>query len=102
MREVVMMQNDVTISLAQTLWLIGGITAVATFVTWLMKPFKKIDDHEKRIGVLEEAADERKTTDQFMMKSMNAIINHMIDNDNVDELRRVRDEYQNEIIRHHQ
>ena len=49
-----MMQNDVTISLAQTLWLIGGITAVATFVTWLMKPFKKIDDHEKRIGVLEE------------------------------------------------
>lgn len=97
-----MMQNDVTISLAQTLWLIGGITALATFVTWLMKPFKKIDDHEKRIGVLEEAADERKKTDQFMMKSMNAIINHMIDNDNVDELRRVRDEYQNEIIRHHQ
>ena len=97
-----MMQNDVTISLAQTLWLIGGITAVATFVTWLMKPFKKIDDHEKRIGVLEEDADERKKTDQFMMRSMNAIINHMIDNDNVDELRRVRDEYQNEIIRHHQ
>ena len=96
------MQNDVTISLAQALWLIGGITAVATFVTWLMKPFKKIDDHEKRIGVLEEAADERKKTDQVMMKSMNAIINHMIDNDNVDELRRVRDEYQNEIIRHHQ
>ena len=102
MREVVMMQNDVTISLAQTLWLISGITAVVTFCSWLMKPFKKIDDHEKRIGVLEEAADERKKTDQFMMKSMNAIINHMIDNDNVDELRRVRDEYQNEIIRHHQ
>lgn len=97
-----MMQNDVTISLAQTLWLIGGITAVVTFCSWLMKPFKKIDDHEKRIGVLEEAADERKKTDQFMMKSMNAIINHMIDNNNVEELRRVRDEYQNEIIRHHQ
>ncbi len=96
------MQNDVTISLAQTLWLIGGITAVVTFCSWLMKPFKKIDDHEKRIGVLEEAADERKKTDQFMMKSMNAIINHMIDNNNVEELRRVRDEYQNEIIRHHQ
>lgn len=97
-----MMQNDVTISLAQTLWLIGGITAVVTFCSWLMKPFKKIDDHEKRIGVLEEAADERKKTDQFMMKSMNAIINHMIDGNNTDELRRVRDEYQNEIIRHHQ
>ena len=96
------MTTDVTVSLSQVIWLVGGITAVATFVAWLMKPFKKIDDHEKRIGVLEEAADERKKTDQFMMKSMNAIINHMIDNDNVDELRRVRDEYQNEIIRHHQ
>lgn len=96
------MQNDFTISASQLLWAIGGITALATFITWLMKPFKKLDDHEKRIEVLEEAAGERKKTDQFMMKSMNAIINHMIDNDNVDELKRVRDEYQNEIIRHHQ
>lgn len=96
------MQNDVTISLAQVIWLCGGILGIAAFVNWLMKPIKKIDDHEKRIGVLESTADERKKTDQFMMKSMNAIINHMIDGDNTDELRRVRDEYQNEIIRHHQ
>lgn len=96
------MQNDVTISLAQVVWLCGGILGIAAFVNWLMKPIKKIDDHEKRIGVLEETADERKKTDQFMMKSMNAIINHMIDQDNIDELRRVRDEYQSEIIRHHQ
>ena len=97
-----MMQNDVTISLAQTLWLIGGITAVVTFVTWLMKPFKKIDDHESRIQVLEKSADERKQTDQFMMKSLNAIVNHMIDGNGVDQLKQVRDEYQNEIIKHHQ
>ena len=97
-----MMQNDVTISLAQTLWLIGGITAIAAFVSWLMKPFKKIEDHETRIKTLEEAADERKKTDQFMMKSMNAIINHMIDGNGVDQLKQVRDEYQNEIIKHHQ
>lgn len=96
------MQNDVTISLAQVIWLCGGILGIAAFVNWLMKPIKKIDDHEKRIGVLESTADERKKSDQFMMKSMNAIINHMIDGDNTDELRRVRDEYQNEIIRHHQ
>ncbi len=96
------MQTDLTISLAQTLWLIGGITAIAAFVSWLMKPFKKLEDHESRIGALETTADERKKTDQFMMKSMNAIINHMIDKDNVDELKRVRNEYQSEIIRHHQ
>lgn len=97
-----MMQNDITISLAQTLWLIGGITAVVTFLSWVMKPFKRIDDHEKRIGALEETANERKKTDQFMMKSMNAIINHMIDGSNTEELKKVRDEYQSEIIKHHQ
>ena len=102
MRAVVMMQNDVTISLAQTLWLIGGITAVVTFVSWILKPFRKIDDHETRIQVLEKSADERKQTDQFMMKSLNAIVNHMIDGNGVDQLKQVRDEYQNEIIKHHQ
>lgn len=96
------MQTDVTISLTQTLWLIGGITAIAAFVRWLMKPFKKLEDHESRIGVLEKTADERKQTDLFMMKSMNAIVNHMIDGNGVEQLKQVRDEYQNEIIKHHQ
>ena len=96
------MQTDVTISLAQTLWLIGGITAIAAFVSWLMKPFKKLEDHESRIGVLEKTADERKQTDLFMMKSMNAIVNHMIDGNGVEQLKQVREEYQNEIIKHHQ
>ena len=97
-----MMQNDFTISASQLLWAIGGITALATFITWLMKPFKKLDDHENRITVLEGTAVERKQTDQFMMKSLNAIVNHMIDGNNTEELKRVRDEYQNEIIKHHQ
>ena len=92
------MQNDVTISLAQTVWLIGGITAIVAFVSWIMKPFRKLEDHETRIKALEDTADERHKTDLFMMKSMNAIINHMIDNNNVDTLKEVRDEYQNQII----
>lgn len=96
------MANDITISLSQVIWLCGGILGVAAFVNWLMKPIKKIDDHEKRIGVLEETADERKQTDQFMMKSLNAIVNHMIDGNGIDQLKQVRDEYQSEIIKHHQ
>lgn len=96
------MQNDVTISLAQTVWLIGGITALAAFISWVMKPFKKLEDHETRIGALETTADERHKTDILMMKSMNAIINHMIDGNNTEELKQVRDEYQSEIIKHHQ
>lgn len=96
------MTNEITISLSQVIWLCGGILGIAAFVSWIMKPFKKIDDHETRIKVLEETADERKQTDQFMMKSLNAIVNHMIDGNGIDQLKQVRDEYQNEIIRHHQ
>lgn len=96
------MTTDVTISLSQTVWLIGSITAVVAFVAWLMKPIKKLDNHETRITALETSADERKHTDQFMMESMNAIINHMIDGNDTAELKRVRDKYQSEIIHHHQ
>lgn len=96
------MTNDITISLSQVLWLIGGITAVVTFVSWLMKPFKKIDDHETRISALEKTVDERRKTDQFMMKALNAIVNNLIDGNNTDKLKEVRDEYQEQIISHHQ
>lgn len=96
------MTNDITISLSQVIWICGGILGIAAFVSWIMKPFKKIDDHETRIKVLEDSVDERKQTDQFMMKSLNAIVNHMIDGNGIDQLKQVRDEYQNEIIRHHQ
>lgn len=113
MTGVVMMQNDITISMAQTLWLIGGITAVVTFVTWLMKPFKKLEDHENRITdnknridaietQREEDKAERRQTDQYMMSALNAMVNHLIDGDGKDELRRVRNEYQEQIIKHHQ
>ena len=96
------MQNDITISLAQTLWLIGGITAVVTFVTWLMKPVRKLEDHENRISALEESRTERKQTDQYMMSALNALVNHMIDGNGIDELKKVRNDYQEQIIKHHQ
>ena len=96
------MQNDINISLAQTVWILGGISAIWAFLKWALTPLKKVEDHEKRISVLEQATDERRRTDQFMMKSMNAIVNHLIDGNGVDQLKRVRDEYQNEIIKHHE
>lgn len=95
------MQNDVTISLAQILWIIGGITALASFLSWVMKPLKKLDNHETRISALETTADERHKTDVLMMKAMNAIVNHTIDGNNTEELKSVRTEFQSEIIKHH-
>ena len=92
------MQSDVTFSLAQVIWLCGGLMAIVAFIGWLMKPIKKLDDHENRIKALQQQEAERKATDRYTTKALNAIVNHMIDGNGVDKLREVRDEYQNEII----
>ena len=94
------MNSDITFSLAQILWLIGGITAIGAFIKWIIVPFKRLDDHETRIKVLESQHEERKVTDRYTTKALNAIVNHLIDGNGVDKLREVRDEYQNEIINH--
>ena len=94
------MNTDITISFAQIIWVIGGITAIGAFIKWIVIPFKKLDDHETRIKVLESQHEERKVTDRYTTKALNAIVNHLIDGNGVDKLREVRDEYQNEIINH--
>lgn len=96
------MQTDITFSMSQLFWLVGGLTAIGAFIKWAMRPIHRLDDHENRIKVLEQNTQERKETDQFMMKAMNAVVNHMIDGNGVDQLKQVRDEYQNKIIEHHQ
>lgn len=95
------MQNDVTISLSTVIWLAGGLMGIVACIRWLMTPIKKLDDHERRIGDLEETVEQRKETDMFIMKALNAICNHMVDGNGIEQLKQVRDEYQNEIIKHH-
>lgn len=94
------MQTDFTISFAQIVWVIGGITAIAAFLKWAMQPIRKIDEHETRIKVLEKAEADRKATDRYTIKALNAIVNHMIDGNGIDKLKEVRDEYQDQIINH--
>ena len=94
------MQTDVTFSLSQLIWLAGGITALGVFIKWVSTPFKQIEDHEARIKVLENQHEERKVTDRYTTRALNAIVNHLIDGNGTDKLREVRDEYQNEIINH--
>ncbi|MCR5228743.1 MAG: hypothetical protein K6D03_01285 [Solobacterium sp.] len=67
----------------------------------IRKPFARIDDHERRIGNLEEAGTERRKTDQLILKSLNAITNHMIDGNGIEKLKDARNELQNNIIEHH-
>ena len=94
------MNSDITISLSQIFWIVGGITAVAAFLKWAMQPIRAIENHETRIKVLEKAEEERKATDRYTAKALNAIVNHMIDGNGIDKLKEVRDEYQDQIINH--
>lgn len=96
------MQTDITFSMSQLFWLVGGLTAIGAFIKWALSPVHKLDDHEKRINALEKSVEHRKETDLFMMEAMNAVVNHMIDGNGISELKKVRDKYQSQIIRHHQ
>jgi len=91
-----------TFTLAQMIGVIGGITAIGAFIAWIMKPFQRLDKLETRVDDLEEARKERKETDQYIMSALNALVNHMIDGNGISELKKVRDEYQQQIIKHHQ
>lgn len=95
------MQTDITFSLSQTVWIIGSITAIIAFMKWAMTPIKKLENHETRINALEATADERKATERYIMSALNALINHTIDGNNTEELKRVRDSYQEQIIKQH-
>ena len=95
------MQNDITISFAQLVWVVGGVTALGAFLKWALTPIRKLDEHEKRIASLEKAEQARKATDRYTTKALNAIVNHMIDGNGIDKLREVRDEYQEQIINNH-
>lgn len=94
------MQTDITFSLAQLLWVIGGITAIGAFIKWIIIPFKRLDDHEQRITELESNHEERKIANRYTTRALNAIVNHLIDGNGTDKLREVRDEYQNDVINH--
>lgn len=89
---------DYTISLQTVFWLCAGIAGVCAVVVIARKPFVKLNDHETRISSLESKADERRAIDQYTTRALNAIVNHMIDGNGLDELKDVRREYQNSLI----
>ena len=94
------MTSDITLSIAQLIWIAGGVLSIGAVVKWIIIPFKKLGEHESRIKVLEDAEENRKATDRFTIKALNAIVNHMIDGNGIDKLKEVRDDYQNSIINH--
>ena len=95
------MQNDVVISLSQLLWLAGGVLTVGAVIKLVIVPFKTLDDLRNRIAALEKSEADRKSIDRYIVKVLNALINFNLDeNSGKEELRKVRDEYHDNMFDH--
>lgn len=91
---------DQTFTLSTLVAILAAVMTIGGFFAWINKPLEQIKDHERRIKAQEDEAEKREAREKFTIAALNALVNHMIDGNNTDELRRVRDEYQREIINH--
>ena len=91
---------NTSIDLTTLFWICSGIAGIYAVWKIIKGPFVKLDDHERRITNVEKTLIERKDTDTLILKSLNAITNHMIDGNSIEKLKASRDELQRGIIEH--
>ncbi len=91
---------NASIDLTTLFWICSGIAGMYAVWKIVKGPFVKLDDHERRITSVEKSLIERKDTDTLILKSLNAITNHMIDGNGIEKLKASRDELQRGIIDH--
>ena len=89
---------NASIDLQTLFWICSGIAALVAVYKIVRAPFAQVADHERRITSIETSISTQKATDKIILKSLNAITNHMIDGDSVDKLKEARDELQQGII----
>ena len=89
---------NASIDLSTLFWICSGIAGIFAVYKIVRAPFAQVADHERRITSVEKTLIERKDTDTLILKSLNAITNHMIDGNSVDKLKEARDELQQGII----
>lgn len=90
---------EATISLSTLFWICSGIAGLYAVYKIIKGPFVQLDDHERRINKLEDDHKERRETDQLILRSLNAMVNHLIDGNNTTEMIDVRKDLQNNIIK---
>lgn len=91
---------NTSIDLTTLFWICSGLAGMYAVWKIVKGPFVKLDDHERRITSVEKTLIERKDTDTLILKSLNAITNHMIDGNGIEKLKASRDELQRGIIEH--
>lgn len=89
---------NASVDLSTLFWICSGIAGLYAVYKIIRAPFAQVADHERRITSIETNLAEQKNTDKLILKSLNAITNHMIDGNSVDKLKEARDELQQGII----
>lgn len=89
---------NASVDLSTLFWICSGIAGIFAVYKIIRAPFAQVADHERRITSIETNLAEQKNTDKLILKSLNAITNHMIDGNSVDKLKEARDELQQGII----
>lgn len=85
--------TDITVNLADFVWLLGAITAIIVAIKAVFKPFKEIEEHDKRLDKMEKSV-------AYIAKAVNALVNHAIDDNDIEKLKNAREEYQNHMLNH--
>ncbi len=94
--------GDLTISMDALLKAAAAITAIYGAAVILAKPIKKVVDtigrHDKEIQDLQKAVEENSKDNKTIMAAVLAMVNHMIDGNGIEGLKKVRADLQKDLI----
>ena len=94
--------SDLTISMDAVLKLAAAIASIYGAAVILTKPIKKVMDtigrHDKEIQDLQRAVEDNSKDNKTIMAAMLAMINHMIDGNGIEGLKKVRADLQKDLI----
>lgn len=85
------------LTLADAVVIVGALMSLFSFVKVLTSPLSRIEKTEKDVQEIKEELSQRKQIDRAMLNGLQAMINHILDNNNTDKLRDSRDELQHAI-----
>lgn len=93
---------DMTISLEALLKIAGAVITISGAAVILAKPIKglvnTLNKHDKEISELTKKVDGLEGNQKSTMSAILAMVNHMIDGNGIDGLKKVRDDLQKDLI----
>lgn len=93
------MSGDTAFSMNQLLWALGGfMTIYGVYKIWKAYILKKTQ-HEESIEKLEKQMGELKDNDAMMLQTLLAILNHSIDGNGIDGMKKIRVSLEDYIVK---